>query len=218
MVRTGSPSAGSILMTSAPKSASKRPQKGPATVEPISSTRVPVSGPWASAVGTFCLITRSEHVGTKPHKRLLGASEVLPLQTFCLISIAAAHGGEHGLVLAQPHFSASRQDDNATDHHIGLLVDSVEHLGDHHVACSFDDPLAQTLIAGDIGVEVAVPDEVRHRSAKVLDEVLPRRRGHVLGREPDAQTLEDLTHVVELEDMSGVEPHDDGAAVGNALD
>ena len=45
MVRTGSPSAGSILITSAPKSASMRPQNGPATVDPISSTRYPLSGP-----------------------------------------------------------------------------------------------------------------------------------------------------------------------------
>ena len=39
IMRTASPSNGSTLITSAPKSASSLPQNGPATVEPISSTR-----------------------------------------------------------------------------------------------------------------------------------------------------------------------------------
>ncbi len=44
MVRTMSPAGGSTLITSAPKSASNRPQKGPATVVVNSSTRQPASG------------------------------------------------------------------------------------------------------------------------------------------------------------------------------
>jgi len=38
MERSASPSVASTLMTRAPKSASKRPQNGPAMVEPSSST------------------------------------------------------------------------------------------------------------------------------------------------------------------------------------
>ena len=44
--RKGSPDPGlSILITSAPKSANRRPQNGPATVEPSSRTRTPCRGP-----------------------------------------------------------------------------------------------------------------------------------------------------------------------------
>jgi hypothetical protein len=43
--RTGSPSGGSILITSAPKSASSRVQAGPAMVVQISMTFSPASGP-----------------------------------------------------------------------------------------------------------------------------------------------------------------------------
>ena len=43
----------------------------------------------------------SKHVVAEAHQGLLGASQVLPLQPLGLGRVAAAHGGEHGLVLAQ---------------------------------------------------------------------------------------------------------------------
>src|SRR6202035_611589 len=43
--RNGSPAGGSTLMTSAPSSASSAPAYGPATNVPMSSTRMPLSGP-----------------------------------------------------------------------------------------------------------------------------------------------------------------------------
>jgi hypothetical protein len=42
--RMASPSGGSILMTSAPKSASSMPQKGPEAIWQHSTTRTPASG------------------------------------------------------------------------------------------------------------------------------------------------------------------------------
>ena len=44
-MRAGSPSGGSILMTSAPQSASIPPAAGPATQTPSSTTLMPSSGP-----------------------------------------------------------------------------------------------------------------------------------------------------------------------------
>ena len=118
----------------------------------------------------------------------------------------------------KPDLGSPRQDDDAADDDVGLLVDAVEHLGDDHVARGLDDALAQALVAGDVGVEVALAHVLRHRPAEVVDQVLPRLRRHVLGRKARAEPLQHLAHVVQLEDVGGVEPHDDGAAVGNALD
>jgi hypothetical protein len=90
---------------------------------------MPVSGPRASSVEA------------EAHQSLLGASQVLPLQPLGLCRIAASHGGKHSLVLAQARLSSPRQNDDPTNDDVGLLVDAVEHLGDYHVACGFDDAL-----------------------------------------------------------------------------
>ena len=121
-------------------------------------------------------------------------------------------------MLAQPDLGSSRQDDNAADDDVGLLVDAVEHLGDDHIARGLDDALSQALVAGDEGVEVSFANVLCHRSAEVVDQVLPRLRRHVLGCKPDTKSLQHLPDVVQLEDVGEIQPHDDGAAVGNPLD
>ena len=50
-VRAGSPPGGSILITSAPQSASTPPAAGPATQSPSSTTFTPSSGP---LIGALC--------------------------------------------------------------------------------------------------------------------------------------------------------------------
>jgi hypothetical protein len=52
----------------------------------------------------------------------------------------------------------------------------------------------------------------------MVDQVLPRRGRHVLCGKASAESLQRLARVVELEHVAGIEPHDDGAAVRNALD
>src|SRR5947199_8545279 len=72
---------------------------------------------------------RSKHIIAETHQRFLGASQVLPLQPLGLGGIAPTHGGKYGLVLAQARLCPSRQYDDPADDDIGLLVDTVQHLG-----------------------------------------------------------------------------------------
>jgi hypothetical protein len=53
-------------------------------------------------------------------------------------------------------------------------------------------------------VEIRVADVLGHRAAKVVDQVLPRLRRHVLGCEAGAESLQHLAYVVQLEDVPGL--------------
>ena len=92
MVRTGSPSAGSTLMTSAPKSASNLPQNGPATVEPISSTRYPASGPEDDGGKAIVRARTSENCASRPwHCACSRAAAIRRLQRHRAAWLRAPH-------------------------------------------------------------------------------------------------------------------------------
>src|SRR5262245_29123226 len=78
MRRSGAPPGGSTLMTSAPKSASKRAQYSP-TMPPTSITRIPASGPGALACVVIALSLRGNGARSRLH-RLFERLEQVRLQ------------------------------------------------------------------------------------------------------------------------------------------
>src|SRR5438094_661387 len=94
MVRIGSPSGGSILITSAPQSARTPPAPGPATHNPSSTTRTPdsIASAPSRAVEAHHLLYR------RLHQRGVGAEAVLLLRTANEVQRAAGDEVGGGLV------------------------------------------------------------------------------------------------------------------------
>src|SRR5690349_17883817 len=69
-----------------------------------------------------------------------------------------------------------------------------------------------------VGVELLPLDNLRHRLAEELGEVVPALRRGVARREARAEPLVHLAKIVEPRQLLELEPVDDDAAIGMAVD